>query len=149
MNTNPCCAVSLTVILLYYKACCAVELRCTPIEFVSLMTMPHVVGRWADEMVLVFGLQSVKRPPPPPLACMHARRPPVHPSRPSTWTTPDFLLVQVPFFLLPAIGGIGVFVAVYVLSHSYDVSIDAAVSLRGPVLTNTKQKQLYTYVIQY
>lgn len=35
---------------------------------------------------------------------------------------------QVPFFLLPALGGVGVFVAVYVLSHQYDVS------LRGDLL---------------
>lgn len=29
---------------------------------------------------------------------------------------------QLPFFVLPALGGVGVFVAVYVLSHQYDVS---------------------------
>ncbi|CAN0456963.1 unnamed protein product, partial [Laminaria digitata] len=32
---------------------------------------------------------------------------------------------QIPFFLLPAIGGVGVFVAVYVLSHNYDYTIPA------------------------
>ncbi|CAM9993630.1 unnamed protein product [Ectocarpus sp. 12 AP-2014] len=32
---------------------------------------------------------------------------------------------MVPFFLLPALGGIGVFVAVYVLSHKYDYTIPA------------------------
>eukprot|EP00752_Nemacystus_decipiens_P001898 g1828.t1 len=32
---------------------------------------------------------------------------------------------MVPFFLLPALGGVGVFVAVYVLSHKYDYTIPA------------------------
>eukprot|EP00903_Cladosiphon_okamuranus_P008120 g7821.t1 len=32
---------------------------------------------------------------------------------------------MVPFFLLPALGGVGVFVAVYVLSHQYDYTIPA------------------------
>ncbi|CAN0147239.1 unnamed protein product, partial [Hapterophycus canaliculatus] len=31
----------------------------------------------------------------------------------------------IPFFLLPALGGVGVFVAVYVLSHQYDYTIPA------------------------
>lgn len=31
------------------------------------------------------------------------------------------LCCQVPFFLLPALGGVGVFVAVYVLAKYYEV----------------------------
>lgn len=57
----------------------------------------------------------------------------VHPPPPRRSRTPvpsachrnafSVLFAQVPFFLLPALGGVGVFVAVYVLSHQYDVSL--------------------------
>lgn len=55
-------------------------------------------------------------PPPPPPAVPHPCSP-----RASSCRLRLFF-AQVPFFLLPAIGGVGVFVAVWVLSHKYDVS---------------------------
>ena len=72
-------------------------------------------------------------PPPPP-----SRSLPIPlPSTPPRPTHPLYPRMQVPFFLLPAFGGVGVFVAVYVLSHKYDVRALHPPSLPPPSLSHS------------
>lgn len=72
------------------------------------MAVPATLSKVKENLAL-----AKRRLTYPWVPSSHLPPPPPYPRR----------IGQVPFFLLPAICGVGIFVGVYVLAHQYDVSV--------------------------